>query len=128
MGPLTSRFAVVRAAVSGQAVHGIAVEEHIPASLPFSSGRLSPTSPMRTRKRTDTGRPDARMSTLDTGHRRVDLARVDTGRRTLAEDRTGEEGVAGIRTSWATMPSGRPLGRRTVFLWTVDGAYRARQP
>jgi hypothetical protein len=37
-------------------------------------------------------------------------------------DRQGDEGAAGIRTSWATTPSDRALGRPTVFLWTAPAA------
>ena len=97
----------------------------------------------RTRQRTDTGRPhrtpdsghlDAQTPAPDTGHRSRGQASVDTGRshRTPnTEHRTpdagrgrgqGDEGTAGIRTSWATTPSDRVLGRPTVFLWTAPAA------
>ena len=46
----------------------------------------------------------------DTGHRTPDTGR---GRG------QGDDGAAGIRTSWATTPSDRALGRPTVFLWTT---------
>jgi hypothetical protein len=49
----------------------------------------------------------------DTGHRTPDTGR---GRG------QGDEGAAGIRTSWATTPSDRTLRRPTVFLWTAPGA------
>jgi hypothetical protein len=49
----------------------------------------------------------------DTGHRTP-----DTGRGRGQAD----EGAAGIRTSWATTPSDRALGRPTVFLWTAPAA------
>jgi hypothetical protein len=50
---------------------------------------------------------------LDTGHWTPDAGR---GRG------QGDEGAAGIRTSWATTPSDRTLGRPTVFLWTAPAA------
>jgi hypothetical protein len=34
----------------------------------------------------------------------------------------GDEGAAGIWTSWATTPSDRALGRPTVFLWMAPAA------
>jgi hypothetical protein len=46
----------------------------------------------------------------DTGHRTPDAGR---GRG------QGDEGAAGVQTSWATTPSDRALGRPTVFLWTA---------
>jgi len=69
------------------------------------------------------GRPHR---TLDTG--RVDTARVDPGRshRTLdagccwGPDRLTRHGQ--LRISWATTPSGCPLGRQTVFLRTAPAA------
>ena len=57
--------------------------------------------------------PDTGHRTPDTGHRTPDAGR---GRG------QGDEGAAGIRTSWATTPSDRTLGRPTVFLWTAPGA------
>jgi hypothetical protein len=103
----------------------------------------------RTRQRTDTGRPhrtpDSGRRTADTWtlrrpHRTLDTGHVDrqawtlvarTGHRTpdtgrWPRTRTGDDGAAGIRTSRATTPSDRALGRPTVFLWT--GACGARQP
>ena len=97
----------------------------------------------RTRQRTNTGRPhrtpdsghlDAQTPAPDTGHRSRGQASVDTGRSHRTPD-TGhrtpdagrgrgqaDEGAAGIRTSWATTPSDRALGRPTVFLWTAPAA------
>ena len=99
----------------------------------------------RTRQRTNTGRPH-RTPTPDAGQRtpgRSD-ARTghwtsvpwtgkrghwslapDTGHRTPDAGRgrgQADEGAAGIRTSWATTPSDRALGRPTVFLWTAPAA------
>jgi hypothetical protein len=97
----------------------------------------------RTRQRTDTGRPhrtpdsghlDAQTPAPDTGHRSRGQASVDTGRSHRTPDTghwtpdagrgrgQGDEGAAGIRTSWATTPSDRALGRPTVFLWTALAA------
>jgi hypothetical protein len=95
----------------------------------------------RTRQRTDTGR-----RTADTGQRTPGRSDARTGHWTavpwtgkrghwsLAPDTghwtpdagrgrgQGDEGAAGIRTSWATTPSDRTLGRPTVFLWTAPAA------
>jgi hypothetical protein len=87
----------------------------------------------------DTGTPDsghlgAQTPAPDTGQRSRGQASVDTGRlhrtpdtghRTLDAGRgrgQGDEGAAGIRTSWATTPSDRTLGCPTVFLWTAPAA------
>jgi hypothetical protein len=90
----------------------------------------------RTRQRTNTGRRhrtpdsahlDAQTPAPDTGQRSRGQASVDTGRWHRTPD-TGrgrgqaDEGAAGIRTSWATTPSDRTLGRPTVFLWTAPAA------
>jgi hypothetical protein len=81
----------------------------------------------------DSGHLDAQTPAPDTGHRSRGQASVDTGRSHRTPDtgrwprtRTGDDGAAGIRTSRATTPSDRALGRPTVFLWT--GACGARQP
>ena len=99
----------------------------------------------RTRQRTNTGRPH-RTPTPDAGQRTPGRSDARTGHWTsvpwtgkrghwsLAPD-TGhwtpdagrgrgqaDEGAAGIRTSWATTPSDRALGRPTVFLWTAPAA------
>jgi hypothetical protein len=84
------------------------------------SGRGNPWTP-------NAGHLDAQTPAPDSGHRSGGQARVDTGRshRTLDAGRGrghGDEGTAGIRTSWATTPSGRALGRPTVFLWTAPAA------
>jgi hypothetical protein len=90
----------------------------------------------RTRQRTDTGRRhrtpdsghlDAQTPAPDTGQRSRGQASVDTGRSHRTPDAgrgrgQGDEGAAGIWTSWATTPSDRTLGRPTVFLWTAPGA------
>jgi hypothetical protein len=70
--------------------------------------------------------PDARTGrwTRSRGQASVDTGRShrtpDTGR--WPRTRTGDDGAAGIRTSWATTPSDRALGRPTVFLWTAPAA------
>ena len=83
-----------------------------------------------------TGRRTADTWTFRRPHRTLDIGPVDrqawtlvarTGHRTLDTGRwrgrgQGDEGAAGIRTSWATTPSDRTLGRPTVFLWTAPGA------
>src|SRR5215207_4286075 len=81
----------------------------------------------------DSGHLDAHTPAPDTGHRSRGQASVDTGRSHRTPDtgrwprtRTGDDGAAGIRTSRATTPSDRALGRPTVYLWT--GACGARQP
>jgi hypothetical protein len=78
------------------------------------SGRGNPWTP-------NAGHLDAQTPAPDSGHRSGGQARVDTGRshRTLDAGRGrghSDEGTAGICTSWATTPSGRALGRPTVFL------------
>ena len=88
-----------------------------------------------------TGRRTADTWTLRRPHRTLDIGPVDrqawtlvarTGHRTLDTGHwtsgagrgrgQGDEGAAGIRTSWATTPSDRTLGRPTVFLWTAPAA------
>jgi hypothetical protein len=97
----------------------------------------------RTRQRTDSGRRqrtpdsghlDAQTPAPDTGQRSHGQPSVDTGRSHRTPD-TGhrtpdagrgrgqsDDGAAGIRTSRATTPSDRALGRPTVFLWTAPAA------
>ncbi len=84
----------------------------------------------------DTGHRTADTWTLSRPHRTLDSGPVDrqaghwslapdTGHRTPDAGRgrgQGDEGAAGIRTSWATTPSDRTLGRPTVFLWTAPAA------
>jgi hypothetical protein len=102
--------------------------------------RPHPGRTQRTRERTDTDTdadsghrtPDTR--TFRRPHRTLDTGRVDrhawrldvrTGHRTPAAGRGcghTDEGTAGVRTSWATMPSGRALGHPTLFLWTAPAA------
>jgi hypothetical protein len=86
------------------------------------------------RGRTDTGRRTADTWTLRRPHRTLDSGRMDrqawtlvahTGHRTPDAGRgrgQGDQGAAGIRTSRATTPSDRTLGRPTVFLWTAPAA------
>jgi RNA polymerase sigma-70 factor, ECF subfamily len=52
---------------------------------------------------------------------RAELAQR-VGDHDLARTSYRNEGAAGIRTSWATTPSDRTLGRPTVFLWTAPAA------
>jgi hypothetical protein len=82
----------------------------------------------------DSGHLDPQTPAPDTGHRSRGQPSVDTGRSHRTPDTghwtpdTGrgrgqaDEGAAGIRTSWATTPSDRALGRPTVFLWTAPAA------
>jgi hypothetical protein len=89
----------------------------------------------------DTGRRTADTWTLRRPHRTLDSGPVDrqawtlvartghqtpdTGHQTPDTGRgrgQGDEAAAGIRTSWATTPSDRTLGRPTVFLWTAPAA------
>jgi hypothetical protein len=113
---------------------------------PRSRTSLRPDTADAATHRHRTPTPDAGQRTADSGqrtlrrpHRTLDIGPVDrqawtlvartghhTGHRTLAEDVDRVKGAAGIRTSWATTPSDRTLGRPTVFLWT--GACGARQP
>src|SRR5215211_769843 len=95
----------------------------------------------RTRERTDSGRPPgtgrpntgdrpADTWTLRRPHRTLDTGRVDrqawtlvarTGHWTPDAGRgrgQGDDGTAGIQSSWTTTPGDRALGRPTVFLWT----------
>jgi hypothetical protein len=74
----------------------------------------------------DAGQRTPRRSDARTGHWTPVpwTGKVDTGRSHRTPDAgrgrgQGDEGAAGIRTSWATTPSDRALGRPTVFLWTA---------
>jgi hypothetical protein len=80
------------------------------------------------------GRRTADTWTLRRPHRTPDTGRVDSHAWTLVA-RTehwtpdagrgrgqGDDGTAGIRTSWATTPSDRALGRPSGFLWTAPAA------
>jgi len=134
----TSRAWTQRATTPTPAIPAVRQPAHRRAPRPHF-GRTQ-----RTRQRTNTGRPhrtpipDAGQRTSGrsdtrtghwtaipwTGKRGHWSLAPDTGHRTLAEDvdRQGDEGAAGIRTSWATTPSDRALGRPTVFLWTAPAA------
>jgi hypothetical protein len=137
-----SRSWTQRATTPTPAIPAIGLSAHRRAPGPHS-GRTQ-----RTRQRTDTGRPH-RTPTPDPGQRtpgRSDgtghwtpvagtgkrghwTLAPDTGHRTLDAGRgrgQGDDGTAGIRTSWAATPSDRTLGRPTVFLWTAPAG--ARQP
>jgi hypothetical protein len=139
----TSRAWTQRATTPTPAIPAVRLPAHRRAPGPHF-GRTQ-----RTRQRTDTGRPhrtpDSGRRTADTWtlrrpHRTLDTGHVDrqawtlvarSGHRTpdtgrWPRTRTGDDGAAGIRTSRATTPSDRALGRPTVFLWT--GACGARQP
>jgi hypothetical protein len=68
------------------------------------------------------GRSDAR-----TGHWTPVPSGGKRGHWSLAPDTgrgrgQGDEGAAGIPTSWATTPSDHALGRPTMFLWTAPAA------
>ena len=113
--------------------------------------RPAPPPRSRTSRRPDTAdtathkhrtpTPDAGQRTPDSGHLDTQTPAPDTGQRSRGQQawtlaaRTGhrtpdtgrgrgqaDEGAAGIRTSWATTPSDRALGRPTVFLWTAPAA------
>jgi hypothetical protein len=88
----------------------------------------TPTPDTDTGQRTP-GRSDARTghwtSVPWTGKRGPWSLAPDTGHWTPDAGRgrgQADEGAAGIRTSWATMPSDRALGHPTVFLWTAPAA------
>jgi len=102
------------------------------------SGRRNAQTPDahtgRPHRTPDSGHLDAQTPAPDTGHRPRGQASVDTGRSHRTPD-TGhrtpdagrgrgqaDEGAAGIRTSWATTPSDRALGRPTAFSWTAPTA------
>jgi len=103
------------------------------AACPRRAPRPHSGRTQRTRQPTDTGRPPR---TPDSGHRTSGRSDgtghwtpvAGTGKRghwTPDAGRgrgQGDEGTAGIRTSWATTPSDRALGRPTVFLWTAPAA------
>src|SRR5215218_3064705 len=79
---------------------------------PNTGDRPADTWTLRRPHRTlDTGRVDRQAWTLvaGTGHWTPDAGR---GRG------QGDDGTAGIQTSWTTTPGDRALGRPTVFLWT----------
>jgi hypothetical protein len=79
---------------------------------PNTGDRPADTWTLRRPHRTlDTGRVDRQAWTLvaRTGHWTPDAGR---GRG------QGDDGTAGIQTSWTTTPGDRALGRPTVFLWT----------
>jgi hypothetical protein len=89
------------------------------------SARTPDTSPWTP----DGGHPDAQ-----TPHRTLDSssgghARVDTGRLLRTPDAGrghghGDEGTAGIRTSWTAAPNGFALDTQGVFLGTAPAAHR----
>src|SRR5215211_7355911 len=86
----------------------------------------------------DTGHRTADTWTLRRPHRTLDTGRLDRHAWTLVArtghwtpdagrgHRQGDEGTAGSRTSWATTPSDRALGRPNRV--PVDGACGAPQP
>ena len=98
------------------------------------SARGNAQTPDAGRRTPDSGHLDTQTPAPDTGQRSRGQASVDTGRSHRTPDTghwtpdagrgrgQGDEGAAGIRTSWATTPSDRTLGRPTVFLWTVPAA------
>jgi hypothetical protein len=90
---------------------------------PPATGQRTADSGQRTPGRSDgTGHWTAVPWTGKRGHWSLP---PDTGRWTSDAGRgrgQGDEGAAGIRTSWATTPSDRALGRPTVFLWTAPAA------
>jgi hypothetical protein len=115
----------------------------LPAPPPRSRTSLRPdTADTATHKHrtptpdAHTGRRTADTWTLRRPHRTLDIGPVDskrghwslapdTGHRTPDTGRgrgQADEGAAGIRTSWATTPSDRALGRPTMFLWTAPAA------
>jgi hypothetical protein len=140
----TSRAWTQRATTPTPAIPAV----RLPAPPPRSTTSLRPdTADAAThRHRTptpdaDTGRRTADTWTLRRPHRTLDTGRMDsqawtlvarTGHRTPDTGHwtpdagrgrgQGDEGATGIRTSWATTPSDRTLGRPTVFLWTAPGA------
>jgi hypothetical protein len=98
------------------------------------SGRGNPQTPdaHTGRRRADVGQRTPGRSDARTGHwtpvpwtgKRGHWS-PDTGHCTPDAGRgrgQADEGAAGIRTSWATTPSDRTLGRPTVFLWTAPAA------
>src|SRR5215218_8594439 len=102
------------------------------------SGRGNARTPDTGQRTADTGDLDAQTPAPDTGHRSPGQARVDRHAWTLVArtghwtqdagrgHRQGDEGTAGSRTSWATTPSDRALGRPNHV--PVDGACGAPQP
>jgi hypothetical protein len=137
----TSRAWTQRATTPTPAIPAVRLPAHRRAPGPHF-GRTQ-----RTRQRTDTGRPHR---TPDSGHRTADTWTLRRPHRTLDTDRVdrhawtlvartghwtpdagrghrqGDEGTAGSRTSWATTPSDRALGRPNRV--PVDGACGAPQP
>src|SRR5215211_6020983 len=131
----TSRAWTQRATTPTPAIPAI----RLPAPPPRSRTSLRPdtadaathkhrTPPPDAGQRTS-GRSDARTGHWTpvpwTGKRGHWSLAPDTGHRTPDAGRgrgQGDEGAAGIRTSWATTPSDRALGRPTVFLWTAPAA------
>jgi hypothetical protein len=110
---------------------------YLPTASPHRLPPRPPGRTQRTRERTDTGHPpldwtpDGGHRTLRRPHRTPDsVAWTGTrGRCPLAPDTgrcprrgQGDEGTAGIRTSWAVAPNGGGLGHPTVFLGTVLAA------
>ena len=113
----------------------------LPAPPPRSRTSLRPdTADAATHKHrtptpgAHTGRRTADTWTLRRPHRTLDIGPVDRQAWTLVA-RTGhwtpdagrgrgqaDEGAAGHRTSWATTPSDRALGRPTAFSWTAPTA------
>jgi hypothetical protein len=102
------------------------------------SGRGNARTPDTGHRTPDSGHLDAQTPAPDTGHRSPGQACLDRHAWTLVArtghwtpdagrgHRQGDEGTAGSRTSWATTPSDRALGRPNRV--PVDGAYGAPQP
>jgi hypothetical protein len=117
LGQTTSRSWTQRATTPTPAIPAIRLPAHAALQDLTSAGHSG---------RGNAQTPDARTGrwTRSRGQASVDTGRShrtpDTGR--WPRTRTGDDGAAGIRTSWATTPSDRALGRPTVFLWTAPAA------
>src|SRR5215218_7630373 len=130
----TSRAWTQRATTPTPAIPAI----RLPAPPPRSRTSLRPDTADAATHRHRTPTPDAGQwtpgrSDARTGHWTAVrwTGKRDTGRSHRTPHWTpdagrglgqGDEGAAGIRTSWATTPSDRALERPTVFLWTAPAA------
>jgi hypothetical protein len=101
-----------------------ALHDLTPAGHSGRGNAQTPDAGQRTPGRSD-ARTGHRTSVPWTGKRGHWSLAPDTGHRTPDAGRgrgQADEAAAGIRTSWATTPSDRALGRPTVFLWTAPAA------
>jgi hypothetical protein len=116
-----TRLPAPTAALQDLASAGHSGRGNAPTPDAHTGRRTADTWTLR-RPHPDTGQRSRGQANVDTGHSH---RTPDTGHRTPDTGRgrgQGDEGAAGIRTSWATTPSDRTLGRPTVLLRMAPAA------